>query len=963
MAKAVKLSDLLSYTGVLPYASELFGIYQPMIGWKSKRGARRFENGLKAEQAGIAGKFSKNFAAKAEIRLINENQLAVKLGTGVLDTKRGIEADSLLIEKLREGLPPRDQLGPRVWASLLTKERVEAILNDTVAPAYAKHFSDAARDRFGLGPATPAGPTPQPRPNNAELDQKREAALNAIEEQLRYESSLGGAILFLKERQNFNEIERLFFGGADRTEKGIQISKMLAGRDAVEAYLNIENMDPQDQDDLKRVVVSPMGVVHLFRQFFFELDSFLGSPVGHVWLAPGTTVELIEVQNRRTVTEMMRETSVETNSKSESELTQEAEISEAIKKDNEQSIQFGASVSASYAGITATTKFDLANSQKTSREEAHRGMRRQSEKLSTEIKRNLKTTFRTVTETTDTSTKRYLIQNTTPNLLNYELRRKMRQVAVQVQDVGSYLCWQTFVNRPGEELGLAKLLHISKGPELDALHAPEEIPPVTEFTESKLFTIPFISKSGSEADNEGEVYIKGKEQDDDEVGGNLELIEWRFPVRCVCPKPDFELANVEFEAGGAPIKVSIEQPIKKTGDGAEFILNLDMVDFQGQKAIQLGMTLHWVPTAEANQKIAAQNKSNLDKYKAREQEETRKAYVRSARERVKLSHGISPRPSSELREEERIVVYRKLIQELLTQGIEIRDERTQHVVSELLNSIFDVDKMLYFVAPEWWRPRMRPYQQDLNLEEGTDGNRPTRQVSQTATKWSQLLTNRSRKLRPVDSTSKTLKGSTVGWGGIGEAGRPNYYITEDSEPARFGSSLGWLLQLDGDDRRNAFLNAPWVKVVLPVRPGKEKAAINWLQGVEGMNGISENDIYRTNNPSETDSQGRPLNGQKMLDVLFDLARKINKKHQEGVETGKYPKASDLANPTLVDQANVVTSTPIDRVYEHGFYTLEDGFRANVNGNYEIFDQWLEILPTEQIVPVEVKYDPVTGRQV
>src|SRR6185436_10069088 len=48
----------------------------------------------------------------------------------------------------------------------------------------------------------------------------------------------------------------------------------------------------------------------------------------------------------------------------------------------------------------------------------------------------------------------------------------------------------------------------------------------------------------------------------------------------------------------------------------------------------------------------------------------------------------------------------------------------------------------------------------------------------------------------------------VDWGGGQEAGRDNYYITEDSAPAKLGSSLGWLLQLDGDNLRNALLNSP-----------------------------------------------------------------------------------------------------------------------------------------------------------
>ena len=54
---------------------------------------------------------------------------------------------------------------------------------------------------------------------------------------------------------------------------------------------------------------------------------------------------------------------------------------------------------------------------------------------------------------------------------------------------------------------------------------------------------------------------------------------------------------------------------------------------------------------------------------------------------------------------------------------------------------------------------------------------------------------------------------------MNEMTRDSYFITEDSEPARLGSSLGWLLQLDGDNMRNAFLNAPWVKAVIPIRPG------------------------------------------------------------------------------------------------------------------------------------------------
>ena len=72
--------------------------------------------------------------------------------------------------------------------------------------------------------------------------------------------------------------------------------------------------------------------------------------------------------------------------------------------------------------------------------------------------------------------------------------------------------------------------------------------------------------------------------------------------------------------------------------------------------------------------------------------------------------------------------------------------------------------------------------------------------------------------------------------------------------------------------------------------------------------------------------------------------------------------------TEIDDADKVSATPIDRVFEHGFHPLQGGFHASPassanSANYQIFDQWVEVLPTDQVVPVEVRYDPATGRQI
>ncbi|PKO12301.1 MAG: hypothetical protein CVU39_24980 [Chloroflexi bacterium HGW-Chloroflexi-10] len=950
MATNKRLTDLIDYTSVLPYASEMFGIYQPLIGWKSKRIADRFNQGFLNDKHALLNRLKSQFNGLVDISYNPDCQVSIELKPGALKAGKLKTFDSILMEKIAENLPPYEKYKPNMWPEFINPDEIKRIIKEFVTPAYTSYYVEyclAGDENRVLDRVS----------RSTDAEKERALFLNAFESQLRSESSLAGALLFMVENKNFNELATMFYSLKNNTLHAIDLAKTLLEQQMMDGYLDLNNMDPQDQEHIRRVALSPISVVHLFRQYFFELDTFLGTPVSHVWMSPGSTVELIEISTRRTLVEKTLETSLESITKTESVVTEQEEISDAVKEDNKQDIKFGASVTASYASITATSNFDYNTSQQSAREETHKRMRQQTEKLSTEIRKNYKTTFKTITETTDSSSKRYVLSNTTEDLINYELRRKMRQVAVQVQDIGSYLCWQTYVDRPGEDLGVAKLIHIAKPAELDGLHAPEEIPMLQPFSEDKVVTLPFVSIQDTDADNEGEVYKDGVEVDDSEAFGELEKVQSDFLISdLVCPKGNYVLTNVEFDGQGKPVAASRKGEIVNNDNKAQFTLHLNSVDFQGQNSVQVKLKLHWSPAAGANDGAIKKNNENQANFKAKEASENQKAIVQAAKERVKASHEIKPRPSEELREEERIVVYRKLIQEMLTNGIQMPDDRTRHMVAELINSIFDVDKMLYFVAPEWWRPQLREYVQQL--DESTVA--PVKYLS--LGRVGSAVAKKKWGLAVKKSTDK-LTASTVGWGGLDDLRRDNYYITEDSQPAKLGSSLGWLLQLDGDNMRNAFLNAPWVKAVIPIRPGKEEAAVNWLKGVEGFNGIGDDDVYQTNNPNEKDINGNPLDGQKMIDVIMDLAKKIQMKHQEAVKKGKYPSQDEIADPPLVDEENVVTSTPIDRVYEHGFYPLQGGFRANVKGNYEIFDQWLEILPTDQVVPVEVKYDPKTGRQI
>ena len=154
--------------------------------------------------------------------------------------------------------------------------------------------------------------------------------------------------------------------------------------------------------------------------------------------------------------------------------------------------------------------------------------------------------------------------------------------------------------------------------------------------------------------------------------------------------------------------------------------------------------------------------------------------------------------------------------------------------------------------------------------------------------------------------------------------------------------------------RNAFLNAPWVKAVIPVRPGKERAAINWLSqvNVEGTEGL---DNHYVASPAELAQIPHEGPAPTLRDAINHLCEKVAQKHEDAKEVSAYP-------PEEINDDNKVLATPIDKVYEHGFYPLQGGFKLQPGDQpFEVFDQWVEIVPTDQVVPVEVQYDPKTGR--
>jgi hypothetical protein len=932
--------DLTAFAGTLPYDSQLYGIYQPLLGWKSKLQMDRLAQGVawtrKSFLWTIAQRYRPTFTIQSAVLDAPQYELGVAAPTPAVSGSTLPGMDGLLTRQVAAAV--QDAGGtPDAWRKYTSREYVTSALKD---------IGDGIRSEF-LGHATAMNA----RAAAAAGAGAGQAMLAGI---LSRESVAAGVLADLNETKSPAQLTQLLRPDLTLT---VDIDALLGWLDPAES-------------DMAAAALSPIGAVHLFRQYFFEFATFLGPPVQHVWLSPGGTVELIEVSTRRQIVDRTIAQETETTQKTETDTTTSDEISDAVKQENSSDTKLGVTATSSNnsntgfvnGSVNVSGSFNLDQQQKQAREQTHKTTRQQTSKLSSEIRRSYKSTLRTVTDTTDMSSKRYVLQNTTPELINYELRRKMRQVGVQLQDYGTRLCWQTYVDNPGDDLGMPIFVHAAPPPDIQDIKVPEAPPAQPPLSRGDALVV----KGGWDHGNDTQwnfVPIGQPISIVPPVGTVLDHVEvavqqgppWAYRA---WPANASDTTVTFF--GGPPVTAgpdvitTVGNPADQTDEPSVLQVFAGVQCGPGglRDDTKYDIAIQVTPVFRPSR---AALKASTDAYNtalATFSEQTKLAYQKSLydsiRERVKLASGISPRSFSDLREEERILVYRKLVGQLLAvAGVTTVDPHVRHVFSELVASMFDMDSMLYFVAPDWWMPRAAVTSQQALVGLGaTDAG--------------------SQGAYTPGSAGGQSGNTVVGWGGARAIRADNYYITEDSAPAPLGTSLGWLIQLDGDSFRNAFLNAPWVKAVIPLQEGHEWKALDWLSSatIEGADGLDA--IYQESAAGEIAAMLATLRAYAawptpdlgpryatlaaaqftILDAIRYLIVVIQAKQQQGQVKG----------PGL-------DYLPTDKVYESGFDPLAGGFVAEPATPYEVFDQWVEVLPTDQIVPVEVTYDPKTGQQI
>src|SRR5215210_5266973 len=140
-----KLAELIDYTAVLPYDSELFGIYQPLLGWKSRRIARRFAKGFDADKRSLLDRLQRQFTGLVDLVYDPDCQVRITIRPGVLDAGKARSFDSIILAKLAERLPPYEDYRTEIWPDVIQRDAIEHIHPEFVTPGYSAYFAEICR--------------------------------------------------------------------------------------------------------------------------------------------------------------------------------------------------------------------------------------------------------------------------------------------------------------------------------------------------------------------------------------------------------------------------------------------------------------------------------------------------------------------------------------------------------------------------------------------------------------------------------------------------------------------------------------------------------------------------------------------------------------------------------------------------------------------------------------------------
>ena len=126
-----RITNFSAYVNVLPYASEIFGVYQPLLGWRSKRSSERFERGFANDRAKIDRILRERFEGEFVVDAASDRTAAQarEITPARLTASRKRSTGTFVSDAIASELPPLEQYDESVW-KMLEPARLKRLLAD-----------------------------------------------------------------------------------------------------------------------------------------------------------------------------------------------------------------------------------------------------------------------------------------------------------------------------------------------------------------------------------------------------------------------------------------------------------------------------------------------------------------------------------------------------------------------------------------------------------------------------------------------------------------------------------------------------------------------------------------------------------------------------------------------------------------------------------------------------------------
>src|SRR5262245_24049018 len=130
-----RIKSLQPFLNTLPYSSELFGVYQPLLGWKSRRMEKRWRRPHRDHEKRLADDLIRYFDGITKLEF-NQDCFAslIVAEPGRFAGPKLNDQHFLILEAIARSLPEDRNLNGDEWHRLLKPDVLKRLLHDTIFP-------------------------------------------------------------------------------------------------------------------------------------------------------------------------------------------------------------------------------------------------------------------------------------------------------------------------------------------------------------------------------------------------------------------------------------------------------------------------------------------------------------------------------------------------------------------------------------------------------------------------------------------------------------------------------------------------------------------------------------------------------------------------------------------------------------------------------------------------------------